>query len=29
VPDAHLDACHLPWEKKVELGAERGKKVAA
>jgi peptide/nickel transport system ATP-binding protein len=28
-PDMHLDACHLPLEKKVELGAERGKKVAA
>jgi peptide/nickel transport system ATP-binding protein len=27
--DAHLDACHLPWEKKVELGAQRAKKVAA
>jgi peptide/nickel transport system ATP-binding protein len=26
--DAHLDACHLPYEKKVELGAERAKKVA-
>ena len=26
---AHLDACHLPYEKKVELGAERAKKVAA
>jgi len=20
---AHLDACHLPWDKKVELGAKR------
>ncbi|HEY6962751.1 MAG TPA: ABC transporter ATP-binding protein [Gaiellaceae bacterium] len=29
VPEAHLDACHLPWEKKVELGAQRAKKVAA
>jgi peptide/nickel transport system ATP-binding protein len=28
-PDAHLDACHLPYEKKVELGADRGRKVAA
>jgi peptide/nickel transport system ATP-binding protein len=28
-PDAHLDACHLPWNKKVELGAERAKKVVA
>ncbi|MGN6799789.1 MAG: ABC transporter ATP-binding protein [Gaiellaceae bacterium] len=27
--DAHLDACHLPYEKKVELGAQRAKKVAA
>ena len=27
--DAHLDACHLPWDKKVELGAARAKKVAA
>jgi peptide/nickel transport system ATP-binding protein len=23
VPEAHLDACHLPWERKVELGAKR------
>ena len=23
VPEAHLDACHLPWEKKVELGRQR------
>ncbi len=23
VPEAHLDACHLPWEKKVELGSRR------
>src|SRR4051794_5912568 len=29
VPDAHLDACHLPWDKKLELGAQRAKKVAA
>jgi peptide/nickel transport system ATP-binding protein len=29
VPEAHLDACHLPWDKKVALGAERAKKVAA
>ena len=29
VPEAHLDACHLPWEKKVELGSQRAKKVAA
>jgi peptide/nickel transport system ATP-binding protein len=29
VPDAHLDACHLPWDKKVELGEQRAKKVAA
>jgi len=21
--DAHLDACHLPWERKVELGSQR------
>jgi peptide/nickel transport system ATP-binding protein len=27
--DAHLDACHLPWEKKLALGDERAKKVAA
>ena len=27
--DAHLDACHLSYEKKVELGAQRAKKVAA
>ena len=26
---AHPDACHLPWDKKVELGAQRAKKVAA
>jgi len=24
MPDAHLDACHLPWKKKVELGSARG-----
>ena len=29
VPEAHLDACHLPWDRKVELGAQRAKKVAA
>jgi len=23
VPDAHPDACHLPWERKVELGTQR------
>ena len=23
VPEAHLDACHLPWERKVELGKKR------
>ena len=23
VPEAHLDACHLPWERKVELGSAR------
>ncbi|HEX3806538.1 MAG TPA: ABC transporter ATP-binding protein [Gaiellaceae bacterium] len=28
-PEAHLDACWLPWDKKVSLGAERAKKVAA
>jgi peptide/nickel transport system ATP-binding protein len=28
-PDAHLDACHLPWDRKLVLGAERAKKVAA
>jgi peptide/nickel transport system ATP-binding protein len=27
--DAHLDACHLPYEKKLELGEQRAKKVAA
>jgi peptide/nickel transport system ATP-binding protein len=27
--DAHLDACWLPWDKKVELGSKRAKKVAA
>jgi peptide/nickel transport system ATP-binding protein len=27
-PDAHLDACHLPWDRKVRLGAERAAKVA-
>jgi len=26
---AHLDACFLPYEKKVELGEQRAKKVAA
>ena len=29
VPEAHLDACHLPWDKKVALGKERGNKAAA
>jgi len=29
VPEAHLDACHLPWDKKVALGKERGTKAAA
>ena len=29
VPDAHVDACHLPWDKKVALGNERGKKAVA
>jgi peptide/nickel transport system ATP-binding protein len=28
-PEAHLDACHLSWDKKLDLGAERGKRVAA
>ena len=23
VPEAHPDACHLPWDKKVELGGKR------
>jgi peptide/nickel transport system ATP-binding protein len=23
VPEAHPDACHLPWDKKVELGRQR------
>jgi peptide/nickel transport system ATP-binding protein len=23
-PSAHLDACHLPWHKKIELGSKRG-----
>jgi peptide/nickel transport system ATP-binding protein len=23
VPEAHPDACHLPWERKVELGSQR------
>ena len=27
--EAHLDACWLPWDKKVELGSQRAKKVAA
>jgi peptide/nickel transport system ATP-binding protein len=27
--DAHLDACWLPWDKKVQLGSQRAKKVAA
>jgi peptide/nickel transport system ATP-binding protein len=22
-PEAHLDACHLPWERKVDLGSKR------
>jgi peptide/nickel transport system ATP-binding protein len=29
VEEAHLDACWLPWDKKVELGRQRAKKVAA
>jgi peptide/nickel transport system ATP-binding protein len=28
-PDLHLDACHLPLEKKIELGLQSSKKVAA
>jgi peptide/nickel transport system ATP-binding protein len=28
-PDAHLDACHLPWDTKLAIGVERAKKVAA
>jgi peptide/nickel transport system ATP-binding protein len=23
VPESHLDACHLPWDRKVEYGAKR------
>jgi peptide/nickel transport system ATP-binding protein len=23
VPEAHLDACHLPWERKLDYGAKR------
>jgi oligopeptide/dipeptide ABC transporter ATP-binding protein len=23
VPEAHPDACHLPWERKAELGSQR------
>jgi peptide/nickel transport system ATP-binding protein len=23
MPEAHLDACHLPWERKLEFGAQR------
>jgi peptide/nickel transport system ATP-binding protein len=23
VPEAHLDACHLPWERKVDYGSKR------
>ena len=29
VPEAHLDACLLPWDKKVDLGAKRSQKAAA
>jgi peptide/nickel transport system ATP-binding protein len=29
VPEAHLDACHLPWETKVLEGAKRTRKIAA
>ncbi len=28
-PEAHLDACHLPWETKVSEGAKRARSVAA
>jgi peptide/nickel transport system ATP-binding protein len=28
-PEAHFDACHLPWETKVAQGTKRAKKVAA
>jgi peptide/nickel transport system ATP-binding protein len=27
--ESHLDACHLPWETKVELGASRHRRAAA
>jgi peptide/nickel transport system ATP-binding protein len=27
-PEAHLDACHLAWHKKVELGSKRSAKAA-
>jgi peptide/nickel transport system ATP-binding protein len=27
--DAHLDACHLPWDRKQQLAAARGKQAAA
>jgi peptide/nickel transport system ATP-binding protein len=29
VEDAHLDACHLPWESKLELGRSRPRRAAA
>jgi peptide/nickel transport system ATP-binding protein len=29
VPEAHLDACHLPWERKLELGGRRARRDAA
>jgi peptide/nickel transport system ATP-binding protein len=25
-PEGHLDACHLPWEQKLELGRERARR---
>jgi peptide/nickel transport system ATP-binding protein len=25
-PEGHLDACHLPWEEKLELGRERARR---
>jgi peptide/nickel transport system ATP-binding protein len=29
VPEAHLDACHLPWDRKLSIGAERAKSAEA
>jgi peptide/nickel transport system ATP-binding protein len=28
-PDAHPDACHLPWDRKLELGDQHSRRVAA